>query len=302
MRKNNRYRYKSGMSDSSMSADELVSYVCSKSIDIQDLIENHDPKALEEFNDFYEKAIQALDMQIEKVSSLDMEVSNYFDTFNEAVKELKILREKVFNLAKEKKQVKDAVDILTNENALLEKDYQALFEKDDPTDYQSQIEAAQKEIDELEQKQKELDSQLEQNKNSTTVNYTEEIESIKKQIVDVDDGLAVKIKKNQRRAKELEVRIKKLSESMKANSATIKEQAEAAENEELEGPSTIIHRTTGSVQDQIRELKTSLEEALKQNGSLKTNLKGLNQDLDAMREENFQLKELVRSVQKSSKK
>lgn len=302
MRKNNRYRYKSGMSDSSMSADELVSYVCSKSIDIQDMIENHDPKALEEFNDFYEKAIQALDMQIEKVSSLDMEVSNYFDTFNEAVKELKILREKVFNLAKEKKQVKDAVDILTNENALLEKDYQALFEKDDPTDYQSQIEAAQKEIDELEQKQKELDSQLEQNKNSTTVNYTEEIESLKKQIVDVDDGLAVKIKKNQRRAKELEVRIKKLSESMKANSATIKEQAEAAENEELEGPSTIIHRTTGSVQDQIRELKTSLEGALKQNGSLKTNLKGLNQDLDAMREENFQLKELVRSVQKSSKK
>ncbi|EAY14448.1 hypothetical protein TVAG_426410 [Trichomonas vaginalis G3] len=280
-------------------SDELVSIVCSKSIDIQDLIENNDPNALQEFQTFYDQAIQALDLQIEKVSALDMESSNYFDIFNDATKELKTLRDKVFALTKDKKQQNETLDILQKENDVLEKEYLELLNKNDSTDYKSMIEEVQKQIDELQNKEQDVDKQLAENSGKTT-DMENEIPSLKKQIDDTEDGLAVKIKKNQRRAKEIEARLKKL-ETQPITASNPKEKV-FDEEEDTAGPSTIIHRTTGTVQDQIRELKTDLEEALKLNGSLKTNMKGLSQDLDAMREENFQLKELLRSIQKDKKK
>ena len=56
--------------------DQLISFVCERSIEIQDMIEDRKPEALEEYNKFYETAIRALDLQLEKVSSMDMESSN----------------------------------------------------------------------------------------------------------------------------------------------------------------------------------------------------------------------------------
>ena len=61
--------------------DKLVSDACSQSIVIQDLIEQNKPEALDEFIKFQEQAINALNLQLESVSTLDVASSNYFDEF-----------------------------------------------------------------------------------------------------------------------------------------------------------------------------------------------------------------------------
>ncbi|EAX99271.1 hypothetical protein TVAG_112870 [Trichomonas vaginalis G3] len=284
--------------DENLSGDELVSLVCSKSLDIQDLIQKHDPSAVQEFQIFYDQAIKALDLQTANLSSLEKESITYHDSYNNSAKSLKSLKDKVKSLNQEKMQLNDTIDILTYENNILEEQCKGLFDKEDSTDYESLIKSAQNMIDELEQKDKELDEELAIENNKNTNDLAKEIPNLKKQIEDLEDGLAVKMKKNQRRAKEIEVRIKKFDSQ---NNTDQKQETVDDSDEENDGPSTIIHRTSASIQEQIRDVRASLERALKQNGALKTNLKDLLTDLDAMHEENFQLKGLVDKVQKRGK-
>jgi hypothetical protein len=61
-------------------------------------------------------------------------------------------------------------------------------------------------------------------------------------------------------------------------------------------PSMIIHRTQDADADHVRTLRSAMEDALKQNATLKAEVINIRQDLAAMHEENAALKEIMRSL------
>jgi hypothetical protein len=62
------------------------------------------------------------------------------------------------------------------------------------------------------------------------------------------------------------------------------------------GPSLIIHRTQDADADEVRMLRSAMEEAIKQNSLMRAQIANIEQDLVAMREENVALKALTRTI------
>ena len=273
--------------------DQLISFVCERSIEIQDMIEDRKPEALEEYNKFYETAIKALDLQLEKVSSMDMESSNYYDYFSKATDELKKISKEVNEMKKQKENLQKDIDALSKECEESEKELNEETEKMPKKDNSEELNNILEEIEATKKQLLDLDKEIEAVPQDDDL--ISQIPEMKKKITEIGDETTGRIKKNKRKALDLEQRIRKSSAISLSISADLNQIEE--EDQVENSPSMIIHRTTGSVQDQIRELKSALEEALKKNGSLKTNIKSISQDLDAMRTENMALKEIMRSIQ-----
>ena len=273
--------------------DQLISFVCERSIEIQDMIEDRKPEALEEYNKFYETAIKALDLQLEKVSSMDMESSNYYDYFSKATDELKKISKEVNEMKKQKENLQKDIDALSKECEESEKELNEETEKMPKKDNSEELSNILEEIEATKKQLLDLDKEIEAVPQDDDL--ISQIPEMKKKITEIGDEATGRIKKNKRKALDLEQRIRKSSAISLSISADLNQIEE--EDQVENSPSMIIHRTTGTVQDQIRELKSALEEALKKNGSLKTNIKSISQDLDAMRTENMALKEIMRSIQ-----
>ncbi|OHS96854.1 hypothetical protein TRFO_09751 [Tritrichomonas foetus] len=122
----------------------------------------------------------------------------------------------------------------------------------------------------------------------------DQIEKIKRSMNDTTIRSKSLIKKNQMKASELEAKIKRNSSS--TNLLTL----EQNEKQKV-GPSMIIHKTQDSQADEVRLLHTSMEDSLRANSTLRAQLNNLKSDLNAVREENAALKELMRNVMNSQK-
>ena len=286
-------------SDDCTDPDVLISYVCAQSIVIQDMIEDKKPEALEEFNKFYDIALKALDLQLEKVSSMDMESSNYYDEFSQKSEEFKTLRDQVFNLAKEREQLQTEIDKYTKENEEIEAKYNEKADEMSSEDFSPKLSAKTDDLERIKKQIADVDKEIASIPD--TKNLLDEIPQMMNQLNELENEAAGRLKKNKRKAIDLEQKIRKsnaITISLSTDSLNkVNDDDDDDEPEEKEGPSTIIHRTKGTVQDQIRELKTALEEALKKNGELKTNLSSAATDHEAMKTENLSLKEIMRSLQ-----
>ena len=68
------------------------------------------------------------------------------------------------------------------------------------------------------------------------------------------------------------------------------------------GPSMIVHRTQDANADEVRMLRIEMEEAIKENAALRSQLINIEQDIGAMHEENIALKALMRTAMAEEKK
>ena len=272
----------------SFDTDQLISKACEESMRIQDLIEENAPNSFEEFENFYDLAIKALDYQLDKVSSLELSDSNDLESKKIKSKELELLSNDLLNLNSEiSKKIEIVENLQKNYNQLLNDNeklksysFNNLFIKEFPKkqleihDFFSQIDFLKENIINLNKKNENL-----KNKNL----------NLEKEFSLIELNSTNKIKKNKKLILELENRIKK-------NNIPLIEEIIEIEKPLINSPSTIIHKTIGT-QDQIRIFKIELEETIKRNSKLKYEIKSLSQDFSAMKEENQALKEILRSIQ-----
>ena len=285
-------------SDDCTDPDVLISYVCAQSIVIQDMIEDKKPNALEEFNKFYEIALKALDLQLEKVSSMDMASSNYYDEFTQKSEEFKQLRDQVLNINKEREELQNEIDKYTKDNEEIEAKYNKKADEMNVEDFTPKLNSRKDDVERLKKQIADIDKEIASVPD--TKQLIDEIPIMKNKINEIEGEAAGRLKKNKRRAIDLEQKIRKsnaITISLSTDTLSKYNDDNDDDQQAKEGPSTIIHKTKGTVQDQIRELKTALEDALKKNGELKTNLSSATTDHEAMKTENISLKQIMRSLQ-----
>jgi regulator of replication initiation timing len=119
-----------------------------------------------------------------------------------------------------------------------------------------------------------------------------EIEKLKKKLTEGDEVTKRRLKKSQMKALELEAKIKR-----SASTAAVPEPPkEVTPTRPKVGPSLIIHRTQDADAEEVRALRSAMEDAIRQNAALKAQISNLQQDLTAMHEENTALKAVLRNI------
>jgi hypothetical protein len=109
------------------------------------------------------------------------------------------------------------------------------------------------------------------------------------------DVIRRRVKKNQMKILELEAVIRKSA------SAPSVQQKATQETAKRKAPSLIIHRTQDSAADEVRLLRTVMEQCISENTAVRSELKSMATDLAAMQEENRTLKVLMRNLMPDGK-
>jgi hypothetical protein len=267
--------------------DSLTGQALEASINVAELFERRDPSAPAAFNEFYTLAVQALDMHAMQLDQMARARSDFDDQLSFTLTKLQNAAETRENIAERKKssQIMSAeIESLTDGNRLLASKlvrYSSL---------ETEIDSLSRSIARLEAKLPQIQDEItaEQSKQAKIL---AEIEALGSVSSESDEVLRRKIKKNQMKIVELEAVIRK-TQSTSASEPPVQRE----EPKPKVAPSMIIHRTQDSDADEVRVLRTAMEECLQQNSAVKSELLNLRQDLAAMQEENAALKELMRSL------
>jgi len=268
-----------------------MSKACEESMKIQDMIEEMPPNIVESFKEFHDLAIRALDCQLERVSTLELNDSNYYDIIANNANLLKAARENADNLNKNIQTLQARIAKISLENDEMALKLGEIRKKPINIRFLKQFNSHILEIEDLSSKIMTY-TELCKEKEQKIAEFKQSIDDFHRNKSDSKMELLNRIKKNNKKIAELEARVKK---SMVLSTSQKKECF--SEVIPTQSPSTIIHRTVDSSQDQIRVLKSAMEESIKRNTSLKVQLKGLDQDIAAMKEENTALKEIMRTIQ-----
>ena len=270
------------------SVDELTSKARESFLSIQKLLEQKDPTVFEAFNDCYQIAIDALDLQEVQMNDTKHESENLMDEISSKLEKLGNLSEDVTqfeeeikrageNIEKHQKKIDEQKQINDNLKIKLQKRRDLIPEIKSIVESIEKIkvlEVADKETEEIEKKkQQDLQNQ---------------IDLVRKQANDMLIRSKSLLKKSQMKVTELEQKIKKSSSN---NNLVL-----SPKSSKPIGPSMIIHKTQDSAADELRLLRASMEEALRTNSMLKAQIKNIEQDLAACREENAALKALTKNV------
>lgn len=270
------------------SVDELTAKAQESFLSIQKLVEQKDSSIFEAFNECYQIAIDALDFQEVQMNDTKHESENLMDEISNKLEKLGNLSEDITqfeeeikrageNIEKHQKKIDEQKQINDNLKIKLQKRRDLIPEIKSIVESIEKIkvlEVADKETEEIEKKkQQDLQNQ---------------IDLVRKQANDMLIRSKSLLKKSQMKVTELEQKIKKSSSN---NNLVL-----SPKSSKPIGPSMIIHKTQDSAADELRLLRASMEEALRTNSMLKAQIKNIEQDLAACREENAALKALTKNV------
>lgn len=270
------------------SVDELTAKAQESFLSIQKLVEQKDSSIFEAFNECYQIAIDALDFQEVQMNDTKHESENLMDEISNKLEKLGNLSEDITqfeeeikraneNIEKHKKNIDEQQQINEKLKTKLEKRLALIPE------IKSIVQSIEK-VKSLEI----FDKEKEESEKKKQQDLQNQIEQVRKQTNDMLIRSKSLIKKNQMKVTELEQKIKKTSSN--SNLLIVPKSSKPL------GPSMIIHKTQDSTADELRLLRTSMEEALKTNSILKAQIKNMESDLAACREENAALKALTKNV------
>lgn len=278
------------MSDTEESdLDKYTSEACQSSVIVQDLLESGDPEAKESYNTFYNVATKALDLNDHQLQSLEEECTRYVNEVSQKLVKLENLEEDTTQFQEEAEKSKKNLEELNAQYEQLKIVSDKLHQKAQKCTVFQKVPPIISSITEIDPKIPDILSKIREEKDRQE-ELIRQIDQVEHKISELQTTTQSKLKKNKRRANELEMKMRRSS----SNNSLFSEEGEKEMAKKSE-PSMIIHRTQDSAADDVRLLRGRLEEVLKTNSSVKAQLKNLQQDLEAMREENSMLKILTRN-------
>jgi predicted nucleic acid-binding Zn-ribbon protein len=277
--------------------DEVTSRACATSMDVAERFEKHDPSAAAAYNDFYSVAIQALNLHQKQLNDMQASRNSFLDQVSRRLETMQTLNEEVTRL-------EDQVAATTKSVAALKVEIQNGQDKNKLLALKlSRYSMLSDELATLTQSCEDLKGRIPgiegqiASEKAHQAQINGEIELLRKKLAEGDEVTKRRLKKSQMKALELEAKIKKSATVVSAPEPA----KETATGKPKVGPSLIIHRTQDADADEVRRLRTAMEEAIKQNAAVKAQLTNLQQDLAAMHEENTALKTLMRNIMGEAK-
>lgn len=271
-----------------VSIDELITKARESFSSIQKLLEKNDPTVCEAFISCYQVAIDALDSQEVQMNDTKHANENLMDDINNKLDKLSNLSEDVTQFEDEIKRSEDNIEKYKNNIEEQQKINDNLKEKlQKRFDLIPEIKNLAQSIEEAKKMEDDI-KETEEAEKKKQQELQKQIDQIQKQTNEMIIRSKSLIKKNQMKVTELEMKIKKTSSA--SNLLLTPKSSKPL------GPSMIIHKTQDSAADELRLLRTSMEEALRTNSIVKAQLKNIEQDLAACREENAALKALTKNV------
>jgi chromosome segregation ATPase len=286
------------MTDPELSDIDIVtSKACETSMVVADLFEKHDPSAASAYNEFYTVAIQALNLHQGQLAEMQASRDSFLDQVALRLQTMSTLNEEVSRLEEQIDSTTKSVASLKEEIHNGQQQNQLLTHKLSRYSMLSDDLATLTEsCEDLRSKIPVIEGQIASEK-AHQIQLNSEIERLRKRLAEGDEVTKRRLKKSQMKALELEAKIKKSTSTApppEPLKTTTKVQPKV-------GPSLIIHRTQDADADEVRRLRTAMEEAIKQNAAVKAQLTNLQQDLAAMHEENTALKALMRNIMATPK-
>lgn len=276
-------------------SEDAMAKSCEMSLNIQQMLENKSAGIHEEFLKFYQFSKDTLQHQKETVDLIEKEKFKLSDRVKKSKKlledtthQINSLSEQLAKTDKEISEAKEETILIRSQAAqkasfIQRSDFLPLI----PSLFQS-IDLFKQDIADVKKSIAQYEEQF--SKNEEELNHFLNVSPNMGQ--ETSDNLISRIKKNQNKAVELETKIKKLSQNIHED-----EVYDESPSQNM-SPSTIIHRTQDSESDYVRKLKSQMEEAINRNTRTKMEINSLNQDYQAMREENQMLKMIIRTTPK----
>jgi DNA repair exonuclease SbcCD ATPase subunit len=265
---------------------------------VAELFEKHDPSAASAYTDFYSLAMRALDLHQAQLAEMKASRANFLDQVSLKLMEMQTLNEEVERLEEQCTAVTRTVASLREDVKIANERNQLLLKKlTRHTALNEELAAMVKSCDDLRPQIPEVEAQI-ASERARQAQLTADIEREQQLLREGNPTIRQKLKKNQMKAIELEAKIRRASSAAAAAAAAV-EPAPPPPPKEIRpkvGPSLIIHRTQDADADEVRMLRSAMEEAIKQNALIKAQIANLEQDLVAMHEENVALKALTRTI------
>jgi chromosome segregation ATPase len=276
--------------------DTVTSNACETSMVVAGLFEKRDPSAVSAYNNFYSLAMRALDLHQAQLAEMKASRANFLDQVSLKLMEMQTMNEEVERLEEQCTAVARTVASLREELKIANERNQLLSKKlTRHTALNEELAATAKSCDDLRPQIPDVEAQIAFEK-ARQAQLTADIEKEQQTLIEGNPTIRQKLKKNQMKAIELEAKIKRASTAAAAAVEPPPPPPPPREVKPKEGPSLIIHRTQDADADEVRMLRSAMEEAIKQNSLIKTQITNLEQDLAAMHEENVALKALTRTI------
>lgn len=288
---------------STQEAETLATRACEMSLTVTNRIESRHPSVETSYYEFSQTALRGLEAYETAIRQLTETRDTMMKIASDSTSQYRFLEEQAIhfeadcaNSDRRIRELKDEIDAANDGIRLL----RSKLSRSSVVDVDS--ETTQQVLSDAKARLPVLSERVSAEKAKQKV-FEERIANFKQRTGDTDATVRNRIKKNQMRATELEAKIKRTL-SMKDVTSDTSGQVQSKPEPVVEkpaGPSMIIHRTHDAEADEVRMLRTAMEDAITKNASLKAQLIGIQQDLSAMHEENSALKEVMRSVMASAK-
>jgi regulator of replication initiation timing len=269
--------------------EAITAQACETSTVVGDLFEEQNPSAAAAFNDFYALAIRALDLQQAQLSEMQSTRDDFLDQVSLKLLKMGTMKEEVTKLEDQVQATIRNIGFLRDEKeSLIERNRILAIRLSRYATLNDELAAIGRSCDDIEPQLPHIRDQIAAEK-ARQAQLRAEIERVNRLLSEGDPTTRQKLKKNQMKVLELEAKIKKTG-SVPSVIDLLEPEIKPA------GPSMIIHRTQDSEADEVRTLRTAMEEAIKQNAAIRTQITGLDSDLTAMHQENEALKKVLRSI------
>lgn len=275
--------------------EELTSEACEKSILVKDLFEASDPTAPSQFQELLEITSKAIKLQTSLLEKTQEEYDKINNNCDVALYKIRNVDEDIEDFEKEIENLKRSIKEIKQEmNNEIKKTNELNVDTEECNDYNKEIDELNKKIDELNKELPNIDDEI-RNELKRQKAIEMSLEGYENKLNELNEQERSRSKKNQMKVEELKAKIRRNSSSsnlLNDNYGNDKKEA---------GPSIIIHRTTDSRADELRLLRTTMEDSLKENVKIKNQISNIEQDLEAMRIENASLKTLMRELMNQNK-